>query len=113
VFKDFFSFNQEEIRKAFKKARLHARMSGFKLLQAPLSQAPTTLSHGKLLIVASRKSGRAHERNKIKRQLKAIFYEEKLYKKPVTSIVIVYKQAMNLTYDQIKEFLLQSFGEMP
>lgn len=104
-FKNLFSFSKSETESAFKNTALHDQITGFKLLQTP----PTTSSKfGKLLIIISKRSGKAHERNLLRRQIKSIFYEEKLFKKPITSILIVYKQATKLTFDEIKKFLTKN-----
>ena len=109
-FKKLFSFKKREIDQAFNKAKFKAKRLGFKLLQAVPEQAqPNQMpNHGKLLIIISRASGKAHDRNKIRRQIKAIFYEEKLYQKPIASILIVYKEAMQLSFDEIKTFLKET-----
>lgn len=82
-------------------------MPGFKLLQSKIEQ-PDHTNMGKLLIVISRKVGNAVERNKLRRQIKSIFFEEKLYVKPKKSILIVYKEAKDLSFDQIKKFLVKN-----
>ena len=106
-FRQFFSFGKKEIEQAFKQTSLKQKIDGLKLLQAPL-QKETEPKYGKLLIVIPAKSGKAHKRNLIKRQLKAIFFEEKLYKKPIISILIVYKSAMELSFDELKKFLVKN-----
>jgi len=68
----------------------------------------TTLLHGKILIVIPRKAGKAHERNLIKRRIKAIYYEEKLYAKPIVSIVLVRKEATKINFEDLKKFLVKN-----
>lgn len=84
-------------------------MSGFTLLHAPYDDT-NTLPYAKLLIITSRKCGKAHERNKIKRQIKSIFYEEKLYETSGRFILIVYKEAMHYDFETIKKFLIEGVG---
>lgn len=117
-FKTLFSFKKKEIDAAFKSARMRQQTRGLKLLQAPFADVvrrsgtkedrPT---HGKLLIITSRAVGKAHDRNRIRRQLKAIFYEEQLYTQPIISILIVYKQALELDFNQLKRFLRSAFSQ--
>ena len=125
MFKDYFKFNQKEISLIFKYSKIKKQIDGLKLLQLPIEALkkikPEELSNifekqiesnqGKILIITSRKVGKAHKRNKLRRQIKSIFYEEKLFKKPVISILITYKQALNLTFEQLKEFLVKSFEQ--
>lgn len=108
----FFSFNKKEIDKVFSVARAKAKLSGFTLLQAPIKDvypidkiiAPP---HGKLLIIISQKSGNACARNRLKRRIKAIFYQEHLYQKPVITLLIAYKDAMDLSFEQIRTILTE------
>ena len=99
-FKQLFSFSQTEIKEAFANAKLKDKIFGFKLLQAPTDHA-----YGKLLIVTPRKVGKACKRNKIRRRVKSIFYEERLFKIPANSILLVYKPANDINFEQIKAFL--------
>ncbi|MFH1643686.1 MAG: ribonuclease P protein component [bacterium] len=123
MFKDLFRFSQKEISLAFKLAKLKNQTNGLKLLQFPIEEikklkieefAKTFENQikentGKILIIISGKVGKAHERNQLRRRIKNIFYEQKLYAKPFISILITYKQALNLTFDQLKQFLVESF----
>lgn len=101
--KKIFDFTQAEIKTAFEQATLKDKVYGLKLLQAP-----TTQDFGKILIVIPKKVGSAPVRNKIKRQVKAIFYEERLYENPITSILLVYKAAAKMDFEQIKAFLTKN-----
>ncbi len=78
-------------------------MDGLKLLQAP-----TERDFGKLLVIIPKKSGKAHDRNLFKRRTKAIFYEEKLYQKPSVFILLVYKNAMKLSFEELRDFLVKA-----
>lgn len=98
-----FTFTRQEVASTFEIAQAKKYGHGLKLLGAP---CPEGLSHGKLLIVTPRACGKAHDRNLIRRRLKEIFYTEKLYTKRVTWILLIRKQAIELTFDQLKEFLI-------
>jgi len=101
-FKALFSFKQNEVKRAFSCAKLKSEIRGLKLLKSKLDEPP---EHGKLLIVIPRRVGKASKRNRIRRQIKAIFYEEKLYENKQILILLVYKQALELSLDDIKKFL--------
>jgi len=96
------SFTKKEIEKLFKTARRIAKESSCDLLIAP-----KTDSQAGLLVVTSRKVGNAPERNKIRRRLKAIFYENKLYEQAFDCIIIVKKAGNELSFDQWKTVLLE------
>ena len=106
LFKSLFSFSKKEIDHAFKDARVIKGIPGLKLLQTPTRN----IEHGKLLIITPRKLGKAHDRNKIRRRIKAIFFESKLYEKPVVSIILVYKETISTTFKDLKSFLVEAIG---
>jgi len=110
-FQDYFRFSQKEVDLAFEHAKLVNQINGLKLLLAPLQRVNKELSHGKILIIISQKVGKAHERNLLRRRIKSIFYEEKLYKNPLISILLTYKSATELSFDQLREFLVKSFEQ--
>ena len=103
-FKSLYSFSKKEIDTAFKEVHPAGSILGLKLLQTPPSEKP----HGKLLIIIPRAVGTAVVRNKIRRQIKAVFYEERLYEKLVTSIVLIYKQATKIGFEELKKFLVKN-----
>lgn len=105
TFKKLFSFSKNEVETAFELVKPKAKMSGFKLLQAKTDDAELS---GKLLIVIPKKSGSATTRNFLRRQIKSIFYQEKLFKKPSVSIIIVYAGAKKASFAEIKNFLVKN-----
>ena len=102
----YFSFKKTEIDQTFKNSRLKARIPGLKLLQSP-----SELDYGKILIVIPSKTGKAVERNKFKRRVRAIFYEENLFKVPANYVLLVYKDAMEFSFEKIKDFLVKNIGK--
>ena len=111
-FRALFSFVKKEIDWAFKRARRIARGGGLTLLQNPglFSEGEggdqQVSCHGKLLIIVPRRAGKAHKRNLLRRRMRSVFYEHELFKKPVTSILIVGPQAMELSFEQLRDFLI-------
>ena len=102
-FRHLFTFQQKEIDAAFLSASRHASALGLRLLFSPNPD----LEHGKLLIIVPGSSGNANKRNLIKRQIKSIFYENKLYSKPGTWILKVYKQAIDISFDDLQAFMVK------
>lgn len=92
------SFSRKEIDIFFKSARAVFKSPAFTILVAPRTQ-----QHARLLIVTPRKVGNAPERNKLKRRLRAIFYEEKLFLGLYDMGVIARKQAIVLSFAQLKD----------
>ncbi|MFC1842181.1 ribonuclease P protein component [Candidatus Dependentiae bacterium] len=93
-------FTESEVKKLFKKAKRVLRHAGLDILCAPAA-----LEFGRILVVTPKKVGSAPERNLIRRRLKSLFYEEKLYEKKLDYIVIIKKKGINLPFNQLKEIL--------
>ena len=109
-FKLLFSFAKKEIDWAFKRVRMIARTRGLKLLQVPKVFSAEN-KFGKILIIIPRRAGKAHKRNLIKRRVKSIFYEEKLFENIATSILLVREDAAKMSFEQLKEFLVSAFSK--
>lgn len=112
-FSSLFSFSREDVNQAFKKARLHYKKDGLKFLQVPINNelvpVPHAAHHGKMLIVIPKKFGKAHDRNKIRRQIKSIFYQEKLFLVPTESILLVYNSASRYSFSELQGILIEAF----
>lgn len=104
IFSTLFHFSRSEITRFFSRAQLKKKAGGLRLLQAS-PEAP--IEFGKLLIVTPRASGNACERNRLRRRLKAIFYEKQMHQYKVISAVLVYKQAQQLSFEQLTSFLIK------
>lgn len=113
--KKFFTFSQKEISIVSLHASRKKYVHGLKIIQLPftkLTTVTTTLtppSHGKLLIVTPRKAGNAVERNRIRRRIKALFYQEQLYQHLCYTTIFVNPQAMKLSFQDLKDILLNLF----
>jgi len=70
--------------------------------------APKSREVGRILVVTSRKVGNAVKRNRIRRRLKAIFYEEKLYDRGYDCIVIIKKAGIELDFDELKKIMTET-----
>ncbi|OGB84175.1 ribonuclease P protein component [candidate division TM6 bacterium RIFCSPHIGHO2_12_FULL_32_22] len=96
----FFQFEKREAKEFFRKARSRKKIKGLEILLAP-----NFLDYGRLLVITPRRAGNAPQRNLIRRRLKHIFFEDKLYEQPFDCVVIVSKDAINLTFQELKEIL--------
>lgn len=105
--KQLFHLTRPEIGRLFKTARRIARFTAFDFLAAP--QTGVT---GRLLLVASAKTGSAPERNKAKRRFRSIFYETRLFERGYDCIVICKKECISLDFDQLKELFLSCFEKL-
>jgi ribonuclease P protein component len=100
-------FSRQEIAWLIKKARRVVTHPGLHILVAPVQGEH---EHGKILVITSRKIGNAPVRNKIRRQFKAMFYQEKLYEKGLDCVIIVKRPGTELAFKDLKELLMKVFA---
>jgi len=101
------SFTQKEIADLFKHSHALSRNSIFTLLAAP-----QTKKLGRILIVTPRRVGSAPERNKLKRRIRALFYEEKLFEKGHDCIIIFKKGSADISFETLKRMVLEAFAKL-
>lgn len=97
-------FTTREIDYLFSHARRVIKHQSCTILLAPRQK-----EYGRVLIIASRKVGNAPERNLVRRRIKSIFYEEKLFDSSFDCVVIVYKKAVLLPFEQLKNLIIAAF----
>ena len=93
-------FAKKEIDTLFKKARRVLSQDGLTILIGPRQQ-----DFGRILIMASKKIGNAPTRNKLRRQLKAIFYEQKLYEKDWDWIILPKPEITKKSFQELAELM--------
>ncbi len=94
------SFTKEQIDTLFANSVLIFRKNGLIIYRAPASFA-----YGRILLIVPRQSGSAPQRNLIKRRLKSIFYEHKLYEKGFDLAINVRKEATDLPFETLQTIL--------
>lgn len=97
-------FTQSEIDYAFKNARRVLAQPGIHILLAPKQK-----ELGRILVIASRKTGNAVHRNKLKRQIRSIFNENKLFEYPFDCIVI-FKSSAEFLFEDLKTYMLKAYN---
>lgn len=100
-------FTKREIDFLFKNARRALRSETCTILFAP-RQA----DFGRILIIASRKVGNAPERNLLRRRIKSIFYEEKLYDYALDCAIILQKKATELSFSEMKDLIIGVYAKV-
>lgn len=93
-------FTKKEIDQLWKSAHPALKHGGFLLLKAP-AQGP----FGRILLVVSKKVGKAPVRNKLRRRIKAIFYENKIYDQPFDWIFFARPSATTLSFQELEALL--------
>jgi len=99
-------FTQREIDAFFKTAHRVLRHSGLVILAAPAQR-----DFGRILVITSRKVGSAPVRNKIRRRLKALFYQNNYYNHKRDYVVIVRKEGTELPFDQLRDLLARAIAQ--
>ncbi len=95
------SFTQQEVRKLSSTARRVVRHPSLDILRAP-----KRLPQARILVITPRRVGTAPVRNKIRRRIKALFYEHGLMQGPYDFIIFVKPPGVAHTFDELKELLL-------
>jgi ribonuclease P protein component len=96
------NFKCKEITDLFKKVKCSFCSESFKILYGPRQR-----SFARVLVIASRKVGNAPARNQIKRRLRAVFYENRLYEKPYDFIVIIRAEACSLSFEALRALFME------
>lgn len=97
-------WTKPEIAKVFKQARRCLKHSGLDIL---LHQK--MYEKGRLLVVTPGKIGNAAQRNKVRRRLKALFYEDKFMDQAYDCIIVVKKDGISFTFEQLQELLIKAY----
>ena len=95
----------KHIDQIFKSARRIIAQPGIHILISPIAHP-----FGKILIIAPRAIGTAPVRNKLRRQLRSIFYQEKLFQKGLHCIAILKIGCPNLSFIKLRELLLKAYA---
>jgi|DEB19_MinimDraft_3_1074340.scaffolds.fasta_scaffold37855_2 ribonuclease P protein component len=77
-------FTKLEIEQLFSSIKLKFRKSGLEILLAPRS-----LDYARLLLCVARRFGNSPTRNLFKRRVRAIFYEEQIFKQNFDWVFVV------------------------
>lgn len=93
-------FSSRELSILFKKARRVLTHPGLHILIAPAKN-----SSGRILVVTPRKIGNAPIRNKIRRRIKSIFYENRLFEMDFDCIVIIKPSGTLLSFENLRDLL--------
>lgn len=92
------SFTRSEVDQLFALATVRARTRLYTLLVAPRSK-----DFARILIVTPKKLGTAVARNLLRRRIKSLFYQEKVYQhSPYDFVFIARRPVMDLSFEQLK-----------
>ncbi|MCL4380391.1 ribonuclease P protein component [Candidatus Dependentiae bacterium] len=103
IFRHLTKFSQQEIDQLFAASQCVVRTATVTILRAMATQ-----KLARLLIITKRTVGSAPKRNRLRRRLKAIFYEQQLFTKGYDYIIIAKPGATTLSFQALQELLTRA-----
>lgn len=100
------SFSGSEIVTLLKSAKTAIRCPGLDIRVAPASGAIA-----RVLVVTPRKMGIAPERNKIRRRIKAIFYQQQLFARATDMVVYCKKESATLSFQELNNCIMTAIAK--
>jgi len=104
---DLSRFTKKEINAVFK-AAFSVHKDDFITI---LAARPSIKEYGRILLITPRKIGNAPKRNKIRRQIKSIVRELKLYKKKQDTIFIVRSLSSQQSFTELKQIIQAAYND--
>lgn len=98
-------FTNREVRTVIQNAKKRVLIQGLSFICID-----SAFEKGRLLVVTPRRLGSAPVRNKIRRRLKAIFYEHGIYAKRVDVIIFVKNEALALPFAELQKIMMHVLG---
>ncbi len=101
-------FTRNDLNTFFKSVKKKKKDKGLEIYASP-----KFFDYSRILVVTPRKAGSAAKRNRIRRRLKSIFFENKYFQKIAFDIVIVVrKDAINLNFEKLRTLLEEFIQEI-
>lgn len=112
-----FKFSRREVSYLFEKnSGLVSRFPEFVCVSKPLnlslSKDLEDLGRGRVLIIASRKIGCAVARNRLKRQLRHIFFVDKLFEKAILTVIFLSIRASGSDFSTLRKNLISHYNSL-
>jgi ribonuclease P protein component len=96
-------FEQHEIDAIFKNGRCIVKTEDATILAAPAAK-----DFARILLIASRKTGNSVQRHLLRRRIKSVFFQEKMYAKLGHDIIFIAKKSiMQRSFQEIKDLLFR------
>ena len=98
----YHTFKRPEISRLFKQARRIYKSRELDVLSAPRAK-----EYARLLIITPKKIGNAPQRNRVKRRLRALFYENKLFEGSTDMVAIIKKEGIDMPFEELKKVMIE------
>lgn len=103
-------FTKKEIFDTFKNTKTLCSNLGLVLKASKINTNFNNI--GKILIILPKKVGSAPIRNKIRRRIKHIFYDQKIYKYNFNFIIYCKKDITTFSYSYLQDLLLNCINQV-
>lgn len=88
---------------------------GKRVLKTPTCDiivTPKAHENGRILVITPRRIGKASQRNKVRRRIKALFYEQKFYERGVDCLAIIKKEGIDTPFDELVRIFTTAFSKL-
>ncbi len=104
IAKHLSDFTQKEIAAIIRKSSRAYKSPGIDILMVPALK-----DFGRVIVITPRKVGNAPERNRIRRRIKALFYEHRLYEYLFDTCIIIKKPGIKYTVSELIPLIEAAF----
>ncbi len=101
------SFSKKKISELFKRSKYILRLP-----ELDIRFSKTDSEFGKVLIVTPKRIGNAPERNSIKRKIKALFYQDKIYNHGYDFIFLCKPGSVNFSFENLRKIFIKIFKKL-
>lgn len=67
--------------------------------------------HGRILVITPKRIGKASKRNKVRRRIKALFFEQKFYERGYDCVAIIKKEGIDTPFDELVMIFKDAFSK--
>jgi ribonuclease P protein component len=107
VSRTLYRFEASEVKTILKR--------GKRVLKTPTCDiivTPKAHENGRILVITPKRIGKASQRNKVRRRIKALFYEQKFYVRGVDCLAIIKKEGIDTPFDELVAIFKASFEKI-
>ena len=104
-FRGLFRCSKKDVDAVFQNKPFSSKVFGFSFFSIPGQESLP----GRFFVIISRKVAKASKRNLLRRRLKAIFFQDKLFLKNYTTLLVCYKGAAETPFPKLKQLVLSHF----
>lgn len=88
---------------------------GKRVLKTPscdIIMAPKAHENGRILVITPKRIGKASQRNKVRRRIKALFFEQKFYERGYDCVAIIKQEGIDTPFDELVSIFKAAFEKL-